>query len=181
MMALASVLKKFSIVIIAVLALILTRIGIGYLILLVTIGIVTPILTGKKKDAIFTGILYSTLSYIISYPAGLYLINYMPNIEIPVTVTSTEIAFNLFMGWIIPVMVSIIICGITSFIGIWAANLIHKKTDQKDAEGYYFEEDEEIYPEDYAEPNRNNKKDLLSLTSSQKAKRRKQNDDEVIW
>ena len=92
------ILRKFGVIIVALLALWLTRAGIGYITILVAIGIIAPIVCGSKKDAVFTGILYATLNYVLSYPSGLYLINYMPSNYIPITVSSSEVMVNLFIG-----------------------------------------------------------------------------------
>ena len=73
-MTFMSILKKFSIVLVALLALGLTRIGISYLIILVAIGIIMPIIADNKKSAMVTGALYATLGYSLSYPSGLFLI-----------------------------------------------------------------------------------------------------------
>jgi hypothetical protein len=126
---------------VAILAIGLTRFGISYLIILMLIGFFMPIIAGNKKGAIFTGVLYATLSYILSYPSGLYLINYMPKEAIPVSVSSSSVFFNLFMGWLIPVVISTVVCGIFSIAGYAVKNIIYGKEDTTE---HYFESTEEM-------------------------------------
>ena len=97
-MTFTGILKKFSVIIVALLALGLTRMGIGYLTILLAIGIIMPIICDNKKSAIFTGILYATLGYLLSYPSSLFLINYMPDRDIPISVSSTSILTHIFLG-----------------------------------------------------------------------------------
>ena len=180
-MTILGILRKFSIIIIAFIALLLSRMGISYLIILVAIGVLTPIICGSKKDAIFAGILYASISYIISYPTGLFLINYMPKEYIPITVSSSTVATNLFIGWLIPVIVSIIICGLTSFIGDIFANLIHKKTVETDVDEHYFEASNDLNQVDTNNLNKKERKNLLYLTPIQKAKNRNKENNDEYW
>lgn len=171
-------LRKFGIILLAFLALFLSGTGIGYLTILVAIGIIAPILCGSKKDAIFSGILYVTLSCILSYPKGLFLINYMPSEYIPVTVSSSTVATNLFIGWIIPVIVAIIICGLTSFIGELIANFINKKTEDTNAKEHYFDSTDDLTQIDTDNLNKKEKRNLLYLTPIQKAKNKYKKNNE---
>ena len=76
-------LGKFGIVIIsAILALILARIGISYLVILIVIGFIIALITKSKAYAVLTGLLYTVISYILSYPAGLFLVDYLSLIHI---------------------------------------------------------------------------------------------------
>lgn len=173
-MTLVGILRKLSIILVALVALFLSRTGISYLIILVCIGIFTPFLSGNKKGAVFSGILYSTFSYILSFPTGSYLINYMPSIDIPITVNSFDVFMNLFIGWLIPVLISILVCGIASLIGKFLLDLIIR-TDNQEVNEHYFESDES-YSKNYL--NTKGNIELLNLTSIQKAKNRKQKNNE---
>jgi len=175
-MTFMSILKKFSVIIVALLALGLTRIGLGYLTILIGIGIVMPLICGNKKSAIYTGVLYTTLSYLLSYPSGLFLIDYMPSSEIPISVSSATVLSNIFLGWIIPVIIAVVICGISSIIG----NIIKMQlfdTAEKDDNEYYFEKSDDLDQFDTKSLNKNQKKELLYLTPIQKAKNRKNGDE----
>lgn len=175
-MTLMDILRKFGVIIIALLALWLTRAGIGYLTILVAIGIIAPIVCGSKKDAVFTGSLYATLNYVLSYPSGLYLINYMPSNYIPITVSSSEVMVNLFIGWLVPTLVAIIVCGMASFLGKVIADYLFGKENRDDTNEFYFE-DEGINQVDTSNLNKKERKRLLYLTPIQKAKNRKDDDE----
>lgn len=175
-MTLSGIFKNISVLIIALMALLLTRMGISYYIILIAIGIITPIICGNKKSAVISGILYATLSYIISYPSGLFLINHMPSTPIPISVSPFTVIINLFIAWLIPVLITIIITGISSLIGNWIAEKLNKdKTEEinVDTVDYYFEEDDDSIQIEHEEYDTSRKKDLLSLTSIQKAKNRR--------
>ena len=177
-MTFMSILKKFSIVLVALLALGLTRIGISYLIILVAIGIIIPIIADNKKSAMVTGALYATLGYLLSYPSGLFLINYMPDTYIPISVSSLTVLSNLFLGWIIPVIIAIVVCGIFAVLGNMIKNKLSDNEIQKDDNEYYFEKQDDLNQVNTNSLNKNQKKDLLYLTPIQKAKNRNENDEE---
>ncbi|MBO5460106.1 MAG: hypothetical protein J5981_07690, partial [Lachnospira sp.] len=69
----------------------------------------------RKREAIITGVLYALVGYILSYPAGLILNDYMPSIDIPVQTNAISVGMALLMGALIPVCFAIIICTITFF------------------------------------------------------------------
>ncbi|HIH36074.1 MAG TPA: hypothetical protein HA277_00510 [Methanosphaera sp.] len=139
-MTLMNILKKLSILIVAILAIHVTRMGVNYFTILLAIGIIMPIICGSKKSAVFTGILYATLSYIITYPSSLFLINYMPRESIPITVSTATVYSNLLMGWIIPVIITIVVCGIFSVIGLMLKRLFDKLMGKGTDEHYFKEE-----------------------------------------
>lgn len=172
-----SLLKKFSVILVALLALGLTRVGIGYLTILIAIGIIMPLICGNKKSAIYTGVLYTTLSYLLSYPSSLFLIDYMPSSEIPISISSATVLSNIFLGWIIPVIIAVVICGISSVIGNIIKTQLLDKVVGKDDNEYYFDTSDDLNQFDTNSLNKNQKKELLYLTPIQKAKNRK-NDDE---
>lgn len=177
-MTFMGILKKFSVIIVAILALGLTRMGIGYLTILLAIGIIMPMICDNKKSAIFTGVLYATLSYVLSYPSGLFLINYMPNIDIPISVSSTTTLTNLFLGWIIPVIAAIVLCGIFSIIGNFIKSKVLNKIIGNDDNEHYFDRQDDLNPIDTNSLNKDQKKELLYLTPIQKAKDRYKNNNE---
>ena len=169
-MTFTGILKKFSVIIVALLALGLTRMGIGYLTILLAIGIIMPIICDNKKSAIFTGILYATLGYLLSYPSSLFLINYMPDRDIPISVSSTSILTNIFLGWIIPVIVAIVICGIFSIIGNIIKSKVFDKIGGNNDDVHHFDTYDEVNQIDTNSLNKKQKKELLFLTPIQKAK-----------
>lgn len=176
MLHLKNILKVLPIIIGAFAALILTRLGISYLLLLVALGFILPFLTKDKKSAVLSGILYAAISYIISYPSGLFLSNYMPSIEIPINVSPIEVIFNLLLGLLVPMIVAAIICFITAIIGEYLSNKIQHK-DKKEKE-YHFQQNNENkiqYDEGFEEITPYDRKNLLDLTSIQKAKNKRKN------
>ena len=179
-MTFMGILKKFSVIIMALLAFGLTRMGIGYLTILITIGIIMPIICDNKKSAIVTGFLYATLSYLLSYPSGLFLINYMPNYDIPISVSSSTVLTNIFLGWIIPVIITILICGIFSVIGMFIKSKLFDKIIGKGDNEHYFDSRDDLNYIDTNSLDKKQKKELLYLTPIQKAKNR-YNDDEEEW
>lgn len=177
-MTFTSILKKFCVIIVALLALGLTRMGIGYLTILIAIGIIMPVISDNKKSAIITGVLYATLGYIISYPSSLFLINYMPDINIPISVSSATTLSNIFLGWIIPVIFAIVICGIFSIIGNIIKSKVFNNNGNNENE-HRFDTQDNLNPIDTNSLNKKEKKELLYLTPIQKAKNRyNDNDDE---
>ena len=171
-MTFMNILKKFCVIIVALLALGLTRMGMGYLTILMAIGIIMPLICDNKKSAIFTGVLYTTLSYVLSYPSSLFLIDYMPNYDIPISVSSTTVLTNVFLGWLIPVLIAIVLCGIFSIIGKIIKSQILDKIVGKSNDEHYFETQDDLNHVDTNSLNKNQKKELLYLTPSQKAKNR---------
>ncbi len=202
-MTFMNILKKISILIVAVLSLELTRMGISYLTILIAIGIVMPIICGNKKSAVFTGVLYATISYILTYPSSLFLIDYMPSESIPITVPISTVYSNIFFGWIIPVIIAIVVCGIFSIFGHIIKKQLLDKVIGKGSDEHYFDESNVITPnnnnsltnQDYQKTtntinnnqdyprrtnslNKNEKKELLYLTPIQKAKNRNKRKNE---
>lgn len=186
---------KFSRVIIgAVLALILCRMGISYLAVLVALGFILSFISKNKWEGVLSAVIYTTLSYIISYPSGLYLKEFMPTIEIPIVVNPTSVIMTLFLGWLIPVIIAIIISGCAAILGKECAKIIRKdkkedkeiKNDyqndyQNDFEGN--EETKEVFKEKSVMPKPKNRKnkEILEMSPIQKAKlrqRQRQNKDE---
>ena len=137
-----NILKKLSIPVVAILALGLTRTGISYFTILIAIGILLPIICGSKKSAVFTGILYATLSYILTYPSSTFLINYMPSESIPLSVSTATVYSNIFMGWIIPVIIAAVVCGVFSIIG-QAVKRLFDKILGKDTDEHHFRESDD--------------------------------------
>lgn len=172
-----SILKILTIIAGALLALILTRVGISYLVILIALGLILSFFTGDKKSAIISGVLYATISYIISYPSGLFLKGYMPNIDIPVNVSPAEVTINLFIGLIIPIIITIVICGVFSIIGGYVHNLIKNKDEKQEEEGIYFDSPNE-FDEKYENKSERftstkTKNKLEELSPIQKAKNRR--------
>lgn len=186
---------KFSRVIIgAVLALILCRMGISYLAVLVALGFILSFISKNKWEGVLSAVIYTTLSYIISYPSGLYLKEFMPTIEIPIVVNPTSVIMTLFLGWLIPVIIAIIISGCAAILGKECAKIIRKdKKEDKEIKNDYqndyqndFEDNEEIkgvFEEKSVMPKPKNRKnkEILEMSPIQKAKlrqRQRQNKDE---
>lgn len=179
-------LKSLTIVVAAFIALFLTRIGISYLLILIALGIILPFITEDKKSAIISGILYATISYILSYPSGLFLINFMPKIDIPINVSFIEVLFNLLIGLLVPIIISVIICFISSLVGNYLSKLVKQNRDNNEEQdkGHYFNSTND-YKKEYKEYGKNfdkhtpkTKKKLMELSPIQKAKIRRENEEE---
>ncbi|MBO7718798.1 MAG: hypothetical protein J6S29_01450 [Methanosphaera sp.] len=179
-MSLIDFLRKFSIIIFVILALILSRSGFGYLLILVMIGLIVSYINRRKREAIITGILYALIGYILSYPTGLILKDYMPAYTIPVQTSTATMIMDLLLGALIPVCVAIVICGITAIIGSNIAKYVHERdadTQESDDTGYQvIFTDEENQTRDYVEVE--NRGELLNYTPIHKAKMRKEKQKE---
>lgn len=179
-MSLIDFLKKFSIIIFVILALILSRSGFGYLLILVLIGLIVSYINRRKREAIITGVLYALIGYILSYPTGLILKDYMPTYTIPVQTSTTTMIIDLLLGALIPMCVAIIVCGVTAIIGSNIAKYIHERsTDTKEPEDNTYQvvfTDEENQTRDYVEVD--DKGELLNYTPIHKAKMRKEKQKE---
>lgn len=194
---------KFSRVIIgAVLALILCRMGISYLAVLVALGFILSFISKNKWEGVLSAVIYTTLSYIISYPSGLYLKEFMPTIEIPIVVNPTSVIMTLFLGWLIPVIIAIIISGCAAILGKECAKIIRKdKKEDKEIKNDYQNDYQNSYQNDYQndfedneetkevfkeksvmpKPKNRKNKEILEMSPIQKAKlrqRQRQNKDE---
>jgi lipopolysaccharide export LptBFGC system permease protein LptF len=181
-MSLTDFFKKFSIIIFVVLALILSRCGFGYLLILVLIGLIVSFINQRKREAIITGVLYALMGYILSYPTGLILNDYMPSASIPIEVSTSTVIMDLLLGALIPTLAAIIICGITAIIGSNIAKYMgeRKSKDTSSVSTNYqhtFAHDDN-QTDDYIVVE--DKEELLNLTPIHKAKLRKEreNNDE---
>jgi len=176
-------LKKFSIIIFVLLALIVSRMGISYIVILIAIGFIVSFINQRKREAIITGVLYALVSYILSYPAGLFLSEYMPSTDIVIETSVLTVAKDLIIGALIPMIIALVLCGITAIIGSNIAKAINKdKTPENDAkETYRFD----MYKSDTNNPyqktaevkdknSRKNRKTLSKLTPIDKAKIKRQ-------
>ncbi|OED29571.1 hypothetical protein [Methanosphaera sp. WGK6] len=174
-----NVLGKFRIIIAVILALIIARLGISYLIILLAIGIILSILN-SKMEAVITGVLYAIVSYILSYPAGLFLADYMPTTNVTIETSATTVGINLMMGAIIPTIIAIILCGIGALIGSTLVDLIHKNNNSENKQKSIKEEHHYEVIEGFKrsrEENKRNKKqkrEIIYQTPIQKSKIRQQ-------
>lgn len=177
-------LKSLTIIGAAIVALFLTRIGLSYLLILIALGLILPFITEDKKSAIISGVLYAAISYILSYPSGLFLINYMPTIDIPVNVSFIEVFFNLLIGLLVPIIIAIIICSISSIIGKYLSKLVKQNNNEKQDKGYHFESKKQYkneyddYENNYEKHTPKTKKKLMELSPIQKAKNRRKYEEE---
>lgn len=182
---LMGIFKYLRIVIAVFLALILSRMGISYLIILVALGFILSLISKNKWEGILSGILYATVSYIISYPSGLFLKEFMPNIDIPVQVSQSSVISALFMGWIIPVIIAIVICGCAGIIGKECSKLINRDNNKENKEKReHTFQNNDIFNEEYEEPIHTDRKapniqneNMLSMSPIQKAKLRKRREN----
>lgn len=183
---------KFSRVIIgAVLALILCRMGVSYLAVLVALGFILSFISKNKWEGVLSAVIYTTISYIISYPSGLYLKEFMPSIEIPIVVNPTSVMMTLFLGWLIPVIIAIIISGCAAILGKECAKIIRKdkKEDNEFNNDYNnYENEFNDYENDFEDnketkevfeeksvmpkPKSRKNKEILEMSPIQKAKLR---------
>ena len=178
-----NIFKYVRIIIAAFLALLLSRMGVSYLWILVAIGVILSILSKSKSEPIIAGVLYSTLSYILTYHSGFFLIQYMPN-NASVQVSAIDVYINLFMGWLVPALIAIIICGLTSFIGMAIWEILNKNESKYNSDAYYFDDEKDLINQDRVIEDSFNQKDYLYLSPIERAKRRKnfnnRNEDEKI-
>jgi len=131
----SKIIKTLAVIVYAIIAVILTRFGISYLVILMALGLIVSLIHKQKKEAIASGVLYALISYILSYPAGMFLINYMPKYEIPVQTNTTATIINLVIGALIPMIIALVICTITAVIGSTIAGYFQnneKRTAKKD-------------------------------------------------
>ena len=175
----SKIIKTLAVIVYAIIALTLTRFGISYLVILMALGLIVSLIHKRKREAITAGVLYALISYILSYPAGMFLINYMPKYEIPVQTNTTTTIINLVIAALIPMIVAFVICTITAIIGSTIAGYFRKdekKTHKKNKQYKFIGTVKE---------KRNNnkitqkkKEDLIMKTPIQKAmeKKRKKGD-----
>lgn len=174
-----SFLRKFRIIIAIILALMLSHMGISYMIILLAIGFIMALLSQSKFEAILTGILYVVVSYILSYPTGLFLANYLPTTNVTIQTSVVTVGIDLLMGVLIPSLVAVVFCGIAAVIGVNIVDLFHvNETNRtKTGEHHYkvmntFEQHKQQRRKEKQEKER-----LLYLTPIQRAKIKKQNKD----
>lgn len=168
------------IIVFTLMGLVLTRMGISYLLILLLIGLGVSLLSKSKLYAIIAGMAYVIVSYIITYPAGLFLSQYMPTSGVVVETSSTAVAMNLFMGALIPTIFAVIVCGVSAVIGAGIANYIRKDNSNNEdkSEGYHFNvEDNKTKVNN--KNNRTRKKTHKGkfMNPIQKAKMKKQNEE----
>lgn len=135
-----NLLKKFSIIIFILLALIISRMGVSYIIILIAIGLIVSFINQRKREAIITGVLYALVSYILSYPAGLFLSEYMPTTDVVIETSAITVAENMIIGALIPMIIAFILCAITAVIGSNISKAINKDktSEDNDEKGYHF-------------------------------------------
>lgn len=182
-MSLIEILKRFSTIIFVILALMLSRLGIGYLTLLILLGLIVSFINKRKRDAIIAGLLYAMVGYILSYPTGLLLADYMPTTDIVIETNAATMMTDLVIGALIPMIVAFVICGITAIIGSNIAKYLesNKKSttefDNTDTHQFNvvgnFKQKQEKQKE-----TRKNKEELINLTPIQKAKMRKEKEND---
>ncbi len=164
--------RLFKILVAVILALILTYIGINYVVVLLAVGLILTILNKRKKDAIFTGILYAFIGYVMSYPVGLANMGqYIPLVDIPVQTTVLTSFISLLIGVVIPVLVSIILTGSVSIITYYVLDYLNLTKDKTNRyEKHYFQTKEAIKENRDQNRRKKEKEDLLNLSPIQKSK-----------
>ena len=167
-------LGKFGIVIIsAILALILARIGISYLVILIAIGFIIALITKSKAYAVLTGLLYTVISYILSYPAGLFLVDYMPTTNVTIPIDTITVGIDLLMGVLIPAIAAVVLCGLPAIIGVNIAEYIHKPTTQPQKEEHHYKVMDNFNQVHKKVNKKQVEADILRQTPIQKAKNKK--------
>lgn len=167
-------LGKFGIVIIsAILALILARIGISYLVILIAIGFIIALITKSKAYAVLTGLLYTVISYILSYPVGLFLVDYMPTTNVTIPIDTITVGIDLLMGVLIPAIAAVVLCGLPAIIGVNIAEYIHKPTTQPQKEEHHYKVMDNFNQVHKKVNKKQVEADILRQTPIQKAKNRK--------
>ena len=100
--------------------------------------------------------MYTIVSYILTYPAGLFLIDYMPTTDVVIETNSTTVLIDLLMGALIPSIFAVIFCGICALIGANLAKAIRKDNNSKNenkSEGHNFK-----VMDNFEKSNKNNRK-----------------------
>lgn len=174
-----------------ILALIVSRMGVSYLVILIAIGLIVSFINQRKREAIITGVLYALVSYILSYPSGLFLADYMPTTDIVIETSAVTVASDLIIGALIPMIIAFILCAVTAIIGSNISKAVLDNDEEKTGpvEGYHFtdkfsdyssNQNENSYNLSKSKKTRKEKEALLNLTPIQKAKMKRQkgeNDD----
>lgn len=172
-------LRKFRIIIVVILALMLSHTSISYMVILLAIGFIMALISQSKFEAILTGVLYAIVSYILSYPTGLFLANYMPTTNVTIQTSAVTVGIDLLMGVLIPSIVAVVFCGIAAIIGISIVNLFHgNETTQTETEEHHYKVMNNFKQhKQQRKQEKQDKERLLYLTPIQRAKIKKQNDD----
>ncbi|WP_304123167.1 hypothetical protein [Methanosphaera cuniculi] len=112
----SKILRLLTIIIGALIALVITRLGIYFIYVLMLLGVIVTLITRYKKDAIISSIIYIIIGYLISYPNGVLLNIYIPDVEIPITTSIITNITDQLIGLAIPILIAIIVVGMTSYI-----------------------------------------------------------------
>lgn len=112
----SKILRLLTIIIGALIALVITRLGIYFIYVLMLLGVIITLITRYKKDAIISSIIYIIIGHLISYPNGVLLNIYIPDVEIPITTSIITNITDQLIGLAIPILIAIIVVGVTSYI-----------------------------------------------------------------
>lgn len=112
----SKILRLLTIIIGALIALVITRLGIYFIYVLMLLGVIVTLITRYKKDAIISSIIYIIIGHLISYPNGVLLNIYIPDVEIPITTSIMTNITDQLIGLAIPILIAIIVVGMTSYI-----------------------------------------------------------------
>lgn len=112
----SKILRLLTIIIGALIALVITRLGIYFIYVLMLLGVIITLITRYKKDAIISSIIYIIVGHLISYPTGVLLNIYIPDVEIPITTSIITNITDQLIGLAIPILIAIIVVGVTSYI-----------------------------------------------------------------
>lgn len=124
----SKVLRLLTIIIGALIALVITRLGIYFIYVLMLLGVIITLITRYKKDAIISSIIYIIIGHLISYPNGVLLNIYIPDVEIPITTSIMTNIIDQLIGLAIPILIAIIVVGVTSYIVSLILNYIRPQS-----------------------------------------------------
>ncbi len=124
--------KKYSILIFTILALILEFMGINYILILLLVGFLVAYITRQIKQGIITAVLYTILGFIVTYPGSLYITQYLPTTAAPVDTSIYAVGSNLLIGIAIPTIIAVIVSAFASILAVELVNIVHKEDKNKD-------------------------------------------------
>lgn len=180
-MSSSTLLKGFEIIIAVIIAILAARVGISYMVILLALGFIMTLLTKSKGVGTTSGAAYALISYIISYPAGLLLTDYMPTTNITVETSAGSMMFNLVMGTLIPIIAAVIISGVAAIVAGYILGLFHrnnKDKEEKHEEHHYKVVNDFNEIRQRNKQQRRKKEEAIYMTPIQKAKIRREKERE---
>ncbi len=98
-----------------IIALLLSYVGISYVILYILLAFIVTILSNRRLTAVTMGVFYTLLGYAMSLFNGITMSQYLPN-DLVIRTEIPNLVSRSIIGLIIPLVVTIIICGLTAIL-----------------------------------------------------------------